>query len=509
MTKTIAITCGLLLLAFLPTHWSTATIKVGSKQFTESIILGELLTQIAREQGVEVTHYQGLGGTRLVYNALVAGEIDAYPEYTGTVIQEIFAGQAINNVAEMHAALKKQGIAASGSLGFNNTYALGMLRSRAAELGITKISDLTRYPDLRWGLTSEFIERGDGWPALSQAYGLSPRHLQGLDHDLAYRQLASGVLEIIDVYSTDAKIKQLDLLVLNDDRQFFPRYDAIVLYRTALNDQFKPDQRWYLQLVDKISEAEMIAMNHQAEIEKQPEQQVANRFLQQSIEEGNPATVTPSGWFSRITQRTLEHLELVRKSLIPAIFVGIGLGVMAYLYPRLGRLILVLTGIVQTIPALALLVLIMPVVTALGLPALGVGSITAMVALFLYSLLPIVRGTHSGLLSIEPQYRESAEALGFSTRFRIWNIEIPLASRSIFSSIKTAAVINVGFATLGALIGGGGYGQPILTGIRRADYWTVLEGAIPAAALAIIVQMLFDLSEHWFVAPGLNLKSHE
>ena len=134
-----------------------------------------------------------------------------------------------------------------------------------------------------------------------------------------------------------------------------------------------------------------------------------------------------------------------------------------------------------------------------GLPQLS--------ALFLYSLLPIVRNTYTGLRDIPPPVRESAEALGLPPGARLRLVELPMASREILAGIKTSAVINVGTATLGALIGAGGYGQPILTGIRLDDVGLILQGAIPAALLALLVQGVFDLAELVVVPKGLRLKS--
>jgi osmoprotectant transport system permease protein len=160
--------------------------------------------------------------------------------------------------------------------------------------------------------------------------------------------------------------------------------------------------------------------------------------------------------------------------------------------------ILAIVGIVQTIPSLALLVFL--------IPFLGIGGLPAMVALFLYSLLPIVRNTYAGLHDIPIQIRESAEALGLRAAARLRLVELPMAARAILAGIKTSAVINVGTATLGALIGAGGYGQPILTGIRLDDLGLILEGAVPAAVLALLVQGLFELAERWLVPRGLRLK---
>ncbi len=151
----------------------------------------------------------------------------------------------------------------------------------------------------------------------------------------------------------------------------------------------------------------------------------------------------------------------------------------------------------QTIPSLALLVFMIPL--------LGIGAAPAIGALFLYGLLPIVRNTHAGLLGIPVGLRESAQALGLPPRARFFRIELPLATPSILAGIKTSAVINVGTATLGALIGAGGYGEPILTGIRLDDQALILSGAIPAALLALLVQGLFELCERYLVPRGLRL----
>jgi osmoprotectant transport system permease protein len=159
--------------------------------------------------------------------------------------------------------------------------------------------------------------------------------------------------------------------------------------------------------------------------------------------------------------------------------------------------ILGVVGIIQTLPSMAVLVLL--------LPLLGIGWKPAMVALFLYSLLPIVRGTLTGLREIPGHLQESALVLGLPPQARLWRIELPLASRSILSGIKTAAVINVGTATIGALVGAGGYGDPILTGIRLSDFSLVLQGAVPAAVLALLVQGGFDLLEPLIVPRGLRL----
>lgn len=475
---------------------SSTKIKVGSKTFTESVILGEIVSQLAGQEGVEVKHLRELGGTRVLWSALLKGEIDIYPEYTGTIIQEILARKDIHDEKTLKKALAEKNILMSRPLGFNNTYAIGMKEDVAEKLGINKISDLRKHPQLRFGFTNEFMDRRDGWPSLRRAYSLPQKNVRGLDHDLAYRGLESGAIQVTDLYSTDAEIRYYNLRTLKDDLNHFPEYNAVLLYRKDLKTRAPQALKAILQLEGSISESEMIQMNAKVKIEGKSESTVASEFLQKNLS----ITTEPreETFVTRLTRHTLDHLFLVAISLTAAILISIPLGIWAHRNEKVGRVILGIVGIIQTIPSLALLVFMIPL--------LGIGSTPAIVALFLYSLLPIVRNTYSGLKDIPSHIRESAEALGLSPFARLRLIELPLASRSILSGIKTSAVINVGVATLGALIGAGGYGQPILTGIRLDDIGLILEGAIPAAILALLVQGLFDLLELVLVPKGLRLK---
>ncbi len=507
MTRFVLLLLGLIALSVTPISCQKYEVKFGSKKFTESVILGELLTGLAQGEDVTALHYKELGGTRLVFNALTAGEIDAYVEYTGTIQQEILADKELASPNATQLALAEQGVSISQSIGFENRYAFGMLKHRAKALGIETISDLSRHPDLKLGLTNEFVDRQDGWFPLKKHYSLPHENVTGLDHDIAYRQLVSGAIDVIDVYSTDAKIRKNDLLVLGDDRKFFPAYDAVILYRADLKQRAPKVVDALLRLEGSIDEELITDMSYRVEVDGVTDARVANEALMDVLKTRIDVNVKQDSLGQSIWNRTVEHLDLVRRSLIPAILFGIPLGILAYRWRLMGQVILAGVGIIQTIPALALLVLVMPLVTAVGGQSLGVGSISAVLALFLYSLLPIVRNTFTGLSSIENQYTESAHAIGLSSFYRLRKIELPLASRSILSGIKTAAVINVGFATLGALIGAGGYGQPILTGIRLASTDLILQGAIPAAAMAISIQVLFEIAESWAVPEGLRLKT--
>ncbi|MCG8449408.1 MAG: ABC transporter permease subunit [Pirellulales bacterium] len=503
MTRVALLVLLLLVIAFAPLSFREAGIKVGSKKFTESVILGEMVKLLAEDAQVPTTHYQELGGTRLVFDSLLNGDIDIYPEYTGTIAQEILGEDVSVSMEKMRAALAVRGVVMSRPLGFNNGYVLGMIKARASELGITKVSDLTKHPDLVLGFSNEFMDRQDGWRNLRLHYDLPQRSVSGLDHDLAYRQLKLGEKDVIDAYATDAKISIYDLALLEDDRNYFPRYDAVLLYRTDFASRHPKVADSILRLEESISANEMTTANGRVDIDRVTSTRAASEYLQQKL--AVEVKFREETFVQRIRDRTIEHLDLVRKSLIPAILIAIPLGIVAAKLPKIGQFLLAMVGIVQTIPALALLVMLMPAIAYFDLQSIGLGSATAVTALLLYSLLPIVRNTHAGLHGIAREHREAAAALGLPATFCLLQIELPLASRSILAGIKTAAVINVGFATLGALIGAGGYGQPIITGIRLNDTNLILEGAIPAALLALVVQGGFEFSERYLAPKGLRI----
>lgn len=483
-------------------HAAAPSLTIGSKAFTESVILGDMAALLAKAAGAGVQQRRQLGGTQVLWNALLKGEIDLYPEYTGTIAQEILpqlgrSSGAGLDAEDMRRALRERGVRMSRPLGFNNTYAIGMKEELAARLDIQDISDLRRHPDLRFAFSNEFMDRADGWPGLRARYRLPQREVRGMDHDLAYRALESDAIQATDLYSTDAEIVYYKLRVLRDDLGYFPAYNAVLLYRAAAAARAPQALDAILQLEGRITERAMIRMNARAKLEKVPEPRVAADFLADTL--GVQTQTRQASVIELIALRTKEHLFLVAVSLTAAVVVSLPLGIVAAKHPRTGHVILAVTGIIQTIPSLALLVFMIPL--------LGIGGPPAVVALFLYSLLPIVRNTYAGLHDIPPAIRESAAALGLPPGAQLRLVELPLASRSILAGIKTSAVINVGTATLGALIGAGGYGQPILTGIRLDNIGLILQGAVPAAALALLVQGAFELAEHRLIPKGLRLKA--
>jgi osmoprotectant transport system permease protein len=471
-------------------------VRIGSKSDTETTILAEIVAHLVRDAGhpVDLKNLR-LGGTRFVWDVLRAGSLDVYPEYTGTLTEQIFAGKGVRGEAALRAELAKLGIGMTRPLGFANNYALGMRRARAAELGVKSISDLRRHPNLRIGFSNEFLKREDGWPGLQPRYGLPHTDVRGMDHRLAYEALAAGSIDVTELYTTDAEIRLFDLVTLEDDLAFFPLYEAVLVYRLELEQRAPAAVAAFKRLEGRITADAVIAMNGRATGGEEPPV-IAADFLAEQF--GVRPTVTAESGPRRLWRLTLEHLTLVGVALGASILVALPLGVLAARRPGLGRFLVGAAGLIQTIPSLALLVFM--------IPFLKTGTVPAIVALFLYGLLPILANTTAGLRSIPPSVAESAEALGLSPLARLFQIELPLASPAILTGIRTSAVITIGTATLGALIGAGGYGQPIQTGLQMNDHREILFGAVPAALMALVAQALFEVAERLLVPRGLRLK---
>ncbi len=524
MVVALAIAMALTSLPAAPAQ-AAETLHVGSKRFTESYVLGELLTRTAATTGTPAEHRQGLGNTAIVFEALKAGSIDVYPEYLGTIDSEILKHKTPATLAEIDAELAPLGLGAGMPLGFNNTYALAMTAAQATARHIRTLSDLQKQTGLRFGLSHEFIGRADGWPGVRQRYGL-PQQPVGLDHGIAYDALSAGQVDVIDIYSTDAKIAQLGLTVLEDDLHYFPRYDAVLLYRRDVETRFPAGWKAIQALAGRISAAEMIGMNAAVEVGGKSFAVVAGQFMatkgigttSAAPSSANRSGTSPAGsartpvapaadttragladklFDASLWRLTRQHLTLVLLSVLAASLIGIPLGVLAAFVPRLEQAVMAGVGILQTIPSLALL--------AMLIPLLGqIGTLPALIALFLYALLPIVRNTCTGMVAVPRGLRMAAMALGLSRRDQLLSIELPLAMPVILAGLKTAAVMSVGTATIAAFIGAGGYGERIAIGLALNDHQMLLAGAIPAAVLALVTQLLFELIERRVRPPILQ-----
>ena len=492
---------------------TTTPLVVGSKRFTESYVLGEVLAQTLASAGRPAVHKPGLGNTGILEQALASGAVDLYPEYTGTIVRELLKRDGNPSLDELNRWLAPRRLKAAIPFGFNNTYALAMTRAKAEALGIRRISDLFKPAAgaLTLGLSHEFLQRADGWPALRKAYGARAGAPIGLDHGLAYDAVATGRVDVIDVYSTDAKLGRLGLTVLDDDLGFFPKYDAVVLMRADV------DAAPLARLSGSIDAATMIAMNGEVELDGRSFAETAKRFLAGGFAAASAASGAGGASASGVAgahaggaareaarpQASLvervfapdfarlagEHLLLVLASLALALLVGIPLGIAAWRWPRSEPLVLGAVAL-QTIPSLALLAFLIALVGAIGV-------VPAVLALFLYALLPIVRNTHAGLQSVSGGMAQAALSLGMTSRQALRHVQLPLAAPTLIAGVKTAAVINVGTATMAAFIGAGGFGERIVAGLAVNDSRVMLAGALPAAALALLVQAAFDLAERW------------
>lgn len=466
-------------------------LRVGSKRFTESYILGEILSEAARRAGARAEHRPGLGSTAITFAALQSGSIDVYVEYTGTLARDILRLDGAADLAALDRLLEPMGLGAGSPLGFNNTYALAMRERDAERLSIRRISDLAAHPQLRLGFTQEFLALDIGWPGLRRDYALPQTAPVGIEHGLAYDALAEGRIDVKEVYTTDAKIARYGLRVLEDDRQFFPRYEAVLIYRRDLPQRAPRTWQALAALEGRIDEATMRTLNARVELDGERFSRAAASFFDSS-ERTRGATARP-GWLARLLgpdliPLTVQHLALVAGSVAGATLVGVPLGVLAFRRPRLGRWVLGAAGVLQTIPSLAMLALL---IAAFG----AIGARPALAALFLYALLPIVQNTCVGLAAIGTGQRKAGAAIGLTPFAVLRHIELPQAASAIIAGVRTSAVLNVGTATIAAFVGAGGYGERIVQGLALNDPGLLVAGAVPSAVLALVLQWGFDVLE--------------
>lgn len=507
-------------------------LRIGSKRFTESYILAEVLAQTVRAQDptARVEVRQGLGNTAIVLAALKAGSIDVYAEYTGTIEREILGQRGPTShtsagggagvgagltLAQLREALRPLGLGADVPLGFNNGYALAMRGDAARRLSLTRLSQLKDHPALRLGLSNEFIGRADGWPGLAGRYGL-PQRPQGLDHGLAYQALAQGQIDLTDIYTTDAQIATQGLVVLEDDAAYFPRYDAVLLYRLSLPTQHPKAWAALQSLRGRIHEPAMIAMNAQAELQSQPFDRIAAAFLAGKFPEtgasaadagaSHAASLPASGaasdsrrdaaaLWSRLVGPDLprlawQHLTLVLVSVGLATVIGLPLALLLHPWPRWRGALLAACALLQTVPSLALLAVL---IWAMG----RIGAGPALVALSLYALLPILRNSTVGLDEVPAGLLEAGTALGLRRLQVLRFIQLPLALPVMLAGVRTATSLSVGTATMAAFIGAGGFGERIVTGLALNDPGLLLAGALPAAGLALAFEAVFSLLSAW------------
>ncbi len=468
-------------------------IVVGSKAFTEGFVLGEIAAQsIESASTVRVERKLGMGNTGILFEALRSGAIDVYPDYTGTLAEAILKRPDLKSIGDIQQALAAMDLVISQPLGFDDTYALAVKESFADRHHLRSISDLVSIEgDIKAGFSYEFMDRKDGFARMADSYHLSiaPERVNRMEHSLSFQAIDDGAVDLIDTYSTDAKIKKSNLRVLTDDRGFFPVYQAVWVARKAFVENHPREWQALLDLKGSISESAMIDMNAQADIQKVSFAQIAAQYL-------GAAAPHTQNWLSSILLRTREHLWLVGLSLLFSVLVGIPLGLAAVRFHTAGQAILIVSAVIQTVPSLALLCCLIPI--------FGVGTKPALAALCLYSLLPVVLNTFTGVRAVDPSHLENARAFGMTRRQILLRVVLPLASPTVLAGIKTATIVSIGTATLAALVGAGGYGAPIISGLALNDVPTILTGAIPAALMALAAYGLFEVLGYVLIPGGLR-----
>jgi len=477
-------------------------IRVGSKNFTESSLLAELMAQmIEAHMRIAVERRLNLGGTKICWAALRSGEIDLYADYTGTgwaiVLKE--KGKITDPLkAFLHVRRRyheEYSIRWLDPFGLNNTYRLAMDEAKAKKLGIVRISDLSAHAGkLKAGFSLEFLNREDGYPGLVQAYGLEFGNVRGLEHGLAYAAIRSGDLDVIDAYSTDGKLLRYKLRVLEDDRRFFPPYNAAPLVREDTLQAHPELEAVLSRLAFRLPDRVMQSLNYAVEAEGRTFAAVARTFLKrEGLVAGGSAEAETGprkrpGFFRVMSERagetlwlTAEHIGLTMIAVLLAAVFAIPLGILITKHPRFRQIVLGTAGVVQTIPSLALL--------AFMIPILGLGIDAAIAALFMYAVLPILRNTYTGIVEVDADLLEAARGMGMRPGQVLTRVQLPLAMRTIMAGIRTSTVISIGVATLAAFIGAGGLGEPIVTGLYLDDANLILAGAIPAAVLAVLADI--------------------
>ena len=481
-------------------------VVVASKPFGESYLLAEMFAQLLEARGIVVERRPGLGGTEIAFGALRTGAIDVYPEYTGTgllaVLRDSLTDELRGDPGAVYARVAREfteryGVHWLPPLGFQNTYAIAVRRDVAARHGLRTLSDLGRASErLVAGFTADFIGRPDGLAGLQRVYRVRPREVRPLAPAIKYQALAAGSVDVIDGYSTDGLLLRYDLITLHDDRGFFPPYEAAALVSERLW-RTRPDAVAALgQLSGRLDEATMRALNKRVEVDGEDVRVVAAAVLgalglvasrdaaggRTEAARSNSDVALPQYLWSRrgaLWSLLVRHVWLVVIALGAAVLVAVPLGLVLERLRGAAGVTLGALGVIETIPSIAIL--------AFMLPLLGVGVLPAIVALWLYALYPIARGTYTGVREADRDAVEAAEALGATPVQRLLLVRLPLAAPVIMAGVRTAAVLTVGAATLAAFIGAGGLGEPIVAGLALADTRMILSGALPAAALALLV----------------------
>ena len=500
-----------------PASSEEGRIVVGSKNFMENKLLAEIFAQLIEARtDLSVKRQLGLAGTQVCFEALRTGAIDLYPEYTGTGLVSILrqppTGDSRTALTTVRSEfLRRWDMWWLNPLGFENAYALAVPRDRLPADPPRTLSDLAAFSaSLTAGFGYEFIQRPDGLPGLKTRYGLTFQRVQAMQQSLKYQAAAAGEIDVLDVYTTDGRLFVYDFVVLEDDQRFFPPYEAAGLIRGATLKRY-PEVGSVLGLLSNAFDARIMRqLNYRLQEGGESVEVVARDALSALnllASENSPSQPASKDnelfaylWShgSTLMQQTIEHLFLAGLALGLGILLAVPLGLLLERRQTVAEPVIRGIGLTQTIPSIALL--------AFMIPVFGIGVLPAVIALWIYALFPIVRNTYSGLRDAAPDAVESARALGM-TEWQILSwVRLPLAAPIIMAGIRTAGVITVGTTTLAAFIGAGGLGVPIVSGLQMADTTMILSGALPAAALALVIDGTLGMIERGIRPRGLHAR---
>ena len=488
---------------------SREPIVVASKNLPESALLGEIMAQLIEEHtDIPVVRKPSLGATAIVIEAMKNKNVDLYPEYTGTGWAEILKMRdPVRDKLQVYLVVDARMRKAPYKVrwlqpfGFENSFALAMPKETADKLQIRTISDLRNHQSkLRVGVSTHFATREDGWAGLAKVYGLKKENFKNftpMEHAYTYEALKANSVDLIQVDMTDGKLARLNMVLLQDDRNFFLPYDAVPVIRQDTLERYPELEEVLSKLAFKLDRDTMQELNRRV-AEGESVAVVAQSFLR-SIGQSQQTSAADDTWTNRASDVLVylyEHLFLVITALVLAILAAVPMGILLTRWAWASPIVLGVAGIIQTIPSLALLMFMIPIF------GIDVGS--AIAALFLYALLPIVRNTYTGIIEVDKELIEAARGLGMKDLQILWKVELPLATRTIMAGIRTSTVIGIGVATLAAFLGAGGLGTPIVLGLQRNDLSLIFLGAVPAALLALLADYLLGWVERLVRPKGVG-----
>ena len=443
-------------------------ILIGAKKFTEgnisAHIVSQLISRIDPSQKTRVL--ENLGGTGIVTAAIKSKEVDIYVDYTGTLINSFKSDRR-----RLEDDLLKEGIYLGPELGFNNSYGLAV-GPKSSRLKISDIKESDRI-----GVSHEFYKRKDGYESLKDHYGFNITPT-AVEHSLLYNSLSSDHLDIIEVYTTDAKIRKNNLRVLKDDKKFFPRYDAVVLVnKEFMEDNAELVDSLFTEIEKNIDNNKIMNANYLVEEQGLTYAQAAGHVTKTHVDGSSNELLDILPYF-------LDHFKYLIITVILCVVVGVPLGAISAKSKKMEKWIVGTVSVLQTIPSLALLVFLIPI--------FGLGEVTTLIALVLYGLLPIVKNTYNGVKNIPTELIEFSDLIQMSKLQKLFIIELPLAKEEILTGVRITSVMTVGLTVIASFIGAGGLGMLIVTGLSLNDTDMILRGAIPSALMALVIEFFFQ-----------------